>query len=238
MTFDHALIAAYVDGELDLVTTKRVEKAMEADPELARLVEEELKLRSRLSAHFAPVLEEALPDRLTALLTADNAQNVDNSLSQRRAERAAIWYRSSVAQWGAMAASLVVGLMIGGTALNPGAGTVNEQGGQLIASGALSDALDTQLASTQPADAKIRIGTSFEAKQGGFCRTFESASLDGIACNTGGNWQLRQTASGEKAGAYRQASAGALAEAAAAMMAGEPLDATGEKAALQRGWKR
>ena len=237
MTFDHATIAAYVDGELDLVTAKRIEHALETDAELAKAVERERALREKLSSHYAPVLDEALPDRLTALLSASAGTNVDDSLGQRREARAAV-RRPAIAQWGAMAASLALGLMIGGYALNRGSGNVSDQGGQLVASGALSDALQTQLAATQPTDAKIRIGTSFANQSGEYCRTFESTALDGIACNTGGAWNLRQTLSGQAAAQYRQASAGALAEAAAAMMAGEPLDAAQEKAAQDRGWKQ
>lgn len=232
MTFDRATIAAFVDGELDLVTAKRIERAMETEAGLAAAVGQERVLRSRLSAHFDPVLEEALPDRLTALLSG----NVDDSLEQRREKLAAV-RRPVFAQWGAMAASLALGLMIGGTALNRGSGYVSDDGGQMVASGTLADALDTQLASTQGAKAEIRIGTSFAAKDGGYCRTFESASLDGIACNQGTGWQLRQTLSGDGASEFRQASAGALAEVAAEMMAGEPLDAAGEKAARAKGWR-
>lgn len=237
MTFDRATIAAYIDGELDIVTAKRVEKAMEADAALAKTVEDEIALRSKLTGHFAPVLDEALPDRLTALLTQAKAKNVDDSLARRRAQRTDVWYRPSAVQWGAMAASLVVGLMIGGTALNRDAGNIANRDGQLVASGTLAAALDTQLASNQPVGAPVRIGTSFAAKDGGFCRTFESAALDGIACNSGGQWQLRQTVSGKQVSQYRQASAGILAEAAAAMMAGDPLDVTEEKAVQSRKWK-
>ncbi|MEP7351293.1 MAG: anti-sigma factor [Sphingorhabdus sp.] len=238
MTFDRATIAAFVDGELDLLTAKRLEKALEIDAALAKAVEDERALRSKLASHFAPVIDEALPDRLTALLTASIAENVDDSLGRRRMERKAAMRRPALVQWGAMAASLALGLMIGGYALNRDGGYVSDNKGQMVASGALSDALDTQLAATQSGDSKIRIGTSFASISGDYCRTFESATLDGIACNADGAWQLRQTVSGEKAAQYRQASAGALAEAAAAMMAGDPLDAAQEKAVQDRGWKR
>ena len=232
MTFDRASIAAYVDGELDLVRAKRLEKAMADDASLAKAVEAERTLRARLSAHFDPVAEEPVPDRLAALLS-DNVSLLD----EQRSKKTARWYRRSVMQWGAMAASLVVGLMIGGTALNRDGGYVRDDGGILVASGELADALQTQLASTQGTDPKIRIGTSFAAKDSGYCRTFESASLDGIACRAGKDWQLKQTLSGNGTSAYRQASAGALAEAAAAMMVGEPMDAAAEKAAAEKGWK-
>lgn len=232
MTFDRATIAAYVDGELDLVSAKRLEKAMAEDAPLAKAVEAERTLRARLSAHFDPVAEETLPDRLAGLLSS-SVSNLDEQLVEKTARR----YRSSVIQWGAMAASLVVGLMIGGTALNRDAGYVRDDGGTLVASGKLADALQTQLASTQGTNPEVRIGTSFAAKDGGYCRTFESASLDGIACRAGKDWQLKQTLSGNGASAYRQASAGALAEAAAAMMAGEAMGAAAEKAAAKKGWQ-
>ncbi len=230
--FDRATIAAYVDGELDLVTKRRIEKAMESDADLAELVSQEQALRSRLSAHFDPVAMEPVPDLLAALLSG----NV-SSLQEHRNPKIASWYQPSVMQWGAMAASLVVGLMIGGTALNRDAGYVRDDGGALVASGDLADALQIQLASTQGANPEVRIGTSFGAKDGAYCRTFESASLDGIACRVGKDWQLKQTLSGDGASEYRQASAGALAEAAAAMMAGEAMDAAAEKAAAEKGWQ-
>lgn len=231
-TYDRATITAYVDGELDLVSAKRVEKAMAEDAGLAKAVEAERTLRARLSAHFDPVGEEPVPDRLSALLSG----NVSN-LEEHRNAKAARWYQPSVMQWGAIAASLVIGLMIGGTALNRDTGYVRDDGGVLVASGKLADALHNQLASTQGTNPEVRIGTSFAAKDGGYCRTFESASLDGIACRASKDWQLKQTLSGNGASAYRQASAGALAEAAAAMMAGEPMDAAAEKAAADKGWR-
>jgi hypothetical protein len=232
MTFDRATIAAYVDGELDLVSAKRLEKAMAEDAPLAKAVEAERRLRARLSVHFDPVAAEPVPDRLARLLSS----SVSN-LDKQRLKNAARWYRPSVMQWGAMAASLVVGLMIGGTALNRDTGYVHDDGGVLVASGELAVALQTQLASTQGTDPKVRIGTSFAAKDGGYCRTFESASLDGIACRAGKDWQLKQTLSSDGASEYRQASAGVLAEAAAAMMAGEPMDAAAEKAAADKSWR-
>jgi anti-sigma factor RsiW len=232
MTFDRAAIAAYVDGELDLVSAKRMEKAIADDAGLAKAVEAERALRTRLSAHFNPVAEEPVPDRLAGLLSG----NVSN-LDEQRLKKTARWYRPSVMQWGAMAASLVVGLMIGGTAHNRDAGYVRDDGGALVASGKLADALQTQLASTQGTNPEVRIGTSFAAKDGGYCRTFESASLNGIACRAGKDWQLKQTLSGNGTSAYRQASAGALAEAAAAIMAGDAMDAAAEKAAAEKGWR-
>ena len=232
MIYDRETIAAYVDGELDLIAMKRVEKAIADNTELADLFHQEQALRARLSGHFAPVINEPLPDQLTTLLST----NVE-SLDVHRAAKSHRWYQPSMTQWSAMAASLVVGMMIGGTALNRDAGYVIDNGGQIVASGDLATALDTQLASTQGSNPAIRIGVSFAAKEGGYCRTFESAPVDGIACTSGNAWNLKQTLAGDGASEYRQASAGALAEAAAAMMSGDPLDAAGEAAAKKNGWR-
>lgn len=232
MTYERDTIAAYVDGELDLIAAKRFEKAMAENAELAKAVQAERSLRAKLSAHFAPAAQEPVPDRLARLLS-DNV----TSLNEHRPSPMSGSYRPSIMQWGAMAASLVVGLMIGGTALNRDGGYVRDTEVALVAAGDLADALQNQLASTQKADAEIRIGTSFVATDGSYCRTFESASLDGIACRQDQNWQLKQTMSGHGNGDYRQASAGALAEAAAAMMEGDALDAAAEKAATEKGWE-
>ncbi|MFN3619044.1 anti-sigma factor family protein [Sphingorhabdus sp.] len=232
MTYDRSTIAAYVDGELNLVEAKRIENAIGSDRELAKAIEQERALRARLTRHFDPILDERVPDRLTTLLS-DNAE----SLNYRRSARTSRWLRPSAIQWAAMAASLVVGIKLGGTAMTRDPGYVRDQGGQIVASGELADALNTQLASTQGSNPVIRIGTSFAAKDGGYCRTFGSAVLDGIACTEGNDWKLRQTLSGDAASEYRQASAGALAEAAATMMSHEPLDAAGEAAVMKRGWR-
>lgn len=231
MTYDRSTIAAYVDGELNLVAAKRIENAIGSDPELAQAIDQERALRAQLARHFDPVLDERVPDRLAALLSS----NVE-SLNDQSAGMAP-WLRPSPLQWAALAASLVVGVVIGSTALNHDTGYVRDRGGQIVASGKLVDALNTQLASTQGSNPAIRIGTSFAAKDGGYCRTFESAGLDGIACTDGNDWNLRQTLSGDAATEYRQASAGPLSEAAAAMMANEPLDAAGEAAAVKSGWR-
>lgn len=232
MTYDRSTLAAYVDGELNLVAAKRMEKAISSDPELAQAIAQERALRTRLARHFDPALDEKVPDALSALLSGKI-----EGLPTRLAAPTPKSFRPSWPQWAAMAASLVIGVMIGGTAFNQDTGYVRDQQGQIIASGDLANALDTQLASTQSRNAAVRIGASFAANEGGFCRTFESAALDGIACTDGADWKLQHMMAGNKSAQYRQASAGTLAEVAAAMMAGEPLDTAGEAAAKKRGWR-
>lgn len=230
MSFDPATVAAYVDGELDDLAARRIEREAESDAALAAEIARHRALRSQLSAHFAPVADEPVPDRLRDLLVGDR---VDTSLSERREAKRA---RFAPAHWGAIAASLVLGLALG---LKPWAPAADVAGanGMLVASGALADALDTQLASNQPANADVRIGLSFRDRQGRTCRSFEGRNLSGIGCRDDGRWALERTMGGQKAGEYRQASSGEIAAAAAAMMAGDAFDAETERTARDKGWK-
>lgn len=231
MTFDSTTIAAYVDGELDDIAARRVARAAEADPVLAAEIARYRALKLELTSHFAPVLDEPVPEKLLALLTAE--PKVDTSLAARREKKRA---RFEPVHWGALAASLALGLTIG---LRPWTvpADVAEVDGTLVAAGTLAETLDTRLAANQAADATVRIGLSFRDRDGRFCRSFESASLDGIGCREGDRWKLERTMGGTARGTYRQASAGRLMADAAEMMAGEPLDAAGERAARAAQWK-
>lgn len=229
MRFDPATVAAYVDGELDDLTARRIEREAANDAGLAAEIARNRALRAQLTAHFAPVVEEAVPERLRALLV---EANVDTSLAARRETKR---LRFAPIHWATIAASLVLGLTIGLKPWMPAADVTNANG-TLVASGALAEALDKQLASNQPADAAVRIGLSFRNKDGRTCRSFEGRGLAGIGCREDGRWSLERTMEGTAQGEYRQAASGALAADAAAMMAGEPFDAAAERGARARGW--
>lgn len=231
MSFDSDTIAAYVDGELDDLTMRRIEREAASDIALAGEIARHRALRAQLTAHFAPIADEPVPARLRALLTDDK---VNTSLTTRRAAKAA---RFGAIQWGAMAAALVLGITVGAQPW-ASAPDVASDGGTLVASGALAKALDTQLASNQPGNAGVRIGLSFADKDGRFCRSFESESIDGIGCRDAGHWRLERTLRGRAGSDYRQASSGELAAAAVKMMAGDPFDAKAERAARDAGWSR
>lgn len=224
MTIDRETLIAFADGELSEIERRRVEKAVAADPALAREVEAHRRLRERLAAHYAPVADAPVPDRLAALL-----EEKVVPIEAARERRAA---RFAPQHWAAIAATLVLGLAIGGSLDRGGNGASIAIGGQL------ERALDTQLASAQPADAAVRIGLSFRSTDGTLCRTFERESLAGIACHQDGGWQLRRASWSPRQDAqYRQASSTEMMAAAQEMMAGEPLDAAGEKAAMEGGWR-
>lgn len=235
MADDRELAAAYVDGELAGAELAAFERTMLEHPAVRAQVEAERALRDRLAGHYAPVLDEPVPDRLRAMFAPEGeAQIID--FASEKAKR-----QPSSPRWlnfGAIAATLAVG-MIAGQMVDLSGSPVSSRDGQLIAKAGLERALDVQLASAQPAD--VRIGVSFRDSTGAICRTFDSSALAGIACRTGDNWQLRQTvASDRKARTeYRQAGSAdaAIMQAAQSMMAGEPLDAAAERKAREAGWR-
>ncbi|MEQ8742718.1 anti-sigma factor [Parasphingorhabdus sp.] len=240
MTFDDEMIMAYVDGECDAVTIKRIEKAMEADAALAEQVSKARALRDKLAAFYAPVAEEAVPDRLTAMLTSAATANVDHSFTARKTDQvhAKRQHRGfGIVQWGAMAATLALGIAVGQYGLGSGSDSpFAQQGGALIASGTLEHALDKQLASAQPDDSDYRIGLTFRAKAGNICRSFTGEAVSGIGCREGENWKMVNTLPGGAQGDYRQASSSALNAIAAEMMTDAPVDADTERTLRDSGW--
>ena len=242
MTFSEETLIAYADGELDPPTRAALEAAMAADPRLAQRVARHRALRERLQDAFAPVLAEPLPERLLASARGAAPAARSAKVSAFRAPARPRW---SWPQWGAMAASLIAGVLLG-PLLQPAAAPspLDTSGGRVLASGVLARALAEQLASAQPAGAPVQMGVSFRARSGDYCRTFvlrEKQPLAGLACREGTAWQVVALAQSEApgGGGYRQAGsalppgvAGTLDE----LIAGAPLDAAGEAAARARGW--
>lgn len=227
---DEAMLIAWVDGELDEVTRRRVDRAVADDPALAERLEKHRRLRERLSGHYAPVEAEPVPAGMRALL--------------EESAKVASFARPAASRWrnwgigGAIAASLVLGLGIGHLSGGP-AGPVAVKNGAMVAQGELASALDMQLASAQEG-AAIRIGLSFRRKGGGWCRSFEGQAVSGVACREGEGWQVQQLVPGAVQGTdYRQASSGdaRIMATVDALMEDAPADAMQEKAARERGWR-
>ncbi len=231
-TMDDDQVTAYVDGELDASGIGHFERRLALEPALREAVAREQRLRERLRAAYAPVLDEAVPAHLSTLLQPPSATVIP--LAQARERRAWGW-----AQWGGMAASLVLGALIG-PRLMP---TMTPAADPLVAQGALAQALDGAL-SGQSSEG-VTPGLSFVAKDGGhYCRSFTLAgSQAGLACRDGGQWKLRQLMPLAPApnAQYRMAATAlppALLESIDLMREGEALDAAAERVAVARGWKK
>jgi hypothetical protein len=244
MTIDPETLAAYADGELSAADAAKIEEAIASQPDLAKQVAAHRALRAQLSAHFDPILDAPVPDRLTDLLKPrESAEVIDLAAVRRAREEEQPAVKAPRMRWamgGALAASLALGLVVGRVAIPTG--PVASENGHLVARGELASALTTQLASAQ--DGKdVRILLSFEAKDGRYCRGYEQGATAGIACREGGEWQLVRTQSGVRAksqGPYAQASSQAseIMTVAQDMAAGNALDQAAERAALKGGWTR
>lgn len=234
-TFSEETLMAYADGELDEVTRRAIAQAMQADPALAATVAQHKALRADVFAAFAPVLDEAMPPRLSAAVAAPASNVVE--LGAVRAARHWTWQ-----DFGGMAAMLVVGIVVGRLALPVDQGLVAAgPDGALAARGALAQALSQQLASAPAKDAVASIGVSFKAQDGNYCRSFAMPGNTGLACRDGDQWKIPVMAATQaRQGDYRQASAAmpaAVLDAIDARINGKALDAAAEQAARTAGWK-
>ena len=164
-------VMAYVDDELDAASRARVEAAMTADPEIRAQLKTQIELRARLRASFDPVLSEPVPERLLQTLgqksTVPSAGITDlATLRATKQERLQARRRWSLPQFAAVAASLIIGVLIGQRTLNSARQNVLEsREGQLVASALLDEALTRQLASNQPDAAPVHIGLTYRDSQ-------------------------------------------------------------------------
>lgn len=240
------ILMAYVDGELDEAAHDEVQRAIAADATLAERVRQQTALRQRLQGAFASVLAEPMPERLLRAAQAPpaTAPKVASLAQAREAKASRRAWASDWKAWGGMAASVLVGVLIGQQMSGDGAtAPFAMQSGQLVAGGAVSQALSTQLASVPSVDAAVQVQLSFVDKSGAYCRTFTTVGLAGLACQSGGDWAVQSLAQVEPgAGAGMRQAATALPPTILGevdrRIQGGALDAEGERAALQRGWRR
>jgi hypothetical protein len=256
-SFTEADLAAFIDGRLDDETLiDAIEAAINADPALAERAEALAAgdtLAPLVQAAFAPVLDAPVPERLIAAAAPREPQVVD--LAAARAARtlplpqpANDTGRSSWGwpQLGAMAASLVLGVVIGGPLLTGGSDA--PQGGSLVFASADLDAmLDTAPSGQQVDLAALGQGEvvlTFRNAEGQLCRQFTivglaGATSDALACagaGSGAGWQIeaygrRAAPAGEMKLAGGDA-APAVVAAVDAMIDSDPLVGADELAEL------
>lgn len=244
-------LMAYADGELDQATAQQVRAAIEADPALARRLDQHQQLRRRMQAAHQPMLDEPVPEPLQrAAMQAPAAATVID-LAARRAERIAPPAATargprqrSWARWGGIAAGVLVGLVV---AQMLGIGNSDDQFATtsrgLMARGAIGNALSNRLASTNASGDQISLQISFVDSTGRYCRTFTTPTIAGLACRDGDDWavqSLLQTA-GSGQTEMRPASSSLppeLLQMVDQQMRGGALDAQAEQAALDRQWQR
>ena len=240
MTIATETLMAYVDGELDAADVRRVERAIAQDAALASYVEEQKALRLQLERAFAPIIAAPLPEQLERTIM---AAPLPRPARRRVFVFPFLRLHSAWIPAGAVAVGVVFGIFAM-SALNSGA-VIGHRNGELIAQGALANALSNDLASEQVAAAQNRIGVSFRDKDGDYCRSFTSnggSALAGIACFRRDQWRIATVATSEPGDATKfQPAAAAMPDAVRAalngMIAAAPLDANGERDARDRGWR-
>ncbi len=242
---DATCVAAYVDDEMDAPERTRFEARLADDAALGAAVARERRLRARLAEAFDPVLDEPVPERLSALFadrTATTEPALDPALEaalkpptepkpapsarpsvvpidlgEERRRRRGGWMA-----WGGMAASLALGVLIGATALAPRGELERAADGGWRAEGALAQALDGQLSGAPVAGSATRVGLSFLSRDGQYCRAFTVGATEagtataGLACRGGDTWQVRQLATIASGSASGSASASPTASIPAA----------------------
>ncbi len=258
---DRLAVMAYVDGELPPAEHAAFDARLAHEPALAGEVARERALRARLQSAYAPVLDEPVPAGLLDLLAMPAAAAANDPLpvGANDTHRAALPHarRWHWREWGAMAASLVLGLVFGARLLAPhpvagGADTLAlnvGDDGAVTAQGALRDALEQRVTGAELApNSPVAVGLSFRNHARQYCRTFtlDTASA-GIACKQGDGWvvaNLEHSATAPAsaaAGSFRTAASPfspTLLQAVDAMREGDTLDAASETAARAKGWKR
>jgi hypothetical protein len=234
-------LMAYLDGELEGDARIAAEREIAADPALAERVRAQQALRVRLQAAYAPLLDEPVPERLLA--AARGTAQVADLAAARQARKRRRWQWP---EWGAMAASVLAGVIGGQLMRGANDPLRTARDGSLVAGGRLARALTEQLASAPRQGSPVKIGTSFVARSGRYCRSFvleRDAPMAGLACRDGDAWKLQLVAPAvkpEAAGGYRMAASAlppALLKAIDEQIQGQPFDTAAEQAAQRRGWR-
>ncbi len=257
MKYPDEILMAYVDNEVDEATRREIDAALGGDPALAARVAQQRAFVGQLQSAYAPIAAEPVPARLLDTALAVGRAEVKiaargNVISLNAGKRAApVKANWSWQMLGGIAASLVIGVMLGRTSLPADdGGMVSAQNGQLFAHGVLAAALNTQ-ASAEAGSGPVKVALSYRSKSGAYCRAFmlKEGADAGLACRDQGQWRIQQLTR-EKAGSatgapgnpvYRMAGS-AIPESILRLVdseiAGDALDAAGELAAIRRGWQQ
>lgn len=272
-TFSDKQLAAFLNGTLGDVEAAQIERAINSDPLLAQRAETlALAADARADAAqqvrdaFAPVIDAHVPEHLAAIVGARQGAEIVG-FTPRRAEgkvpfaandsgaglpRAA-WHWP---QFAAMAASLVVGVMIGGPLLtgSGGSGSVSNDGAMVLASadGAYAAPAIASMLDTAPSGQAVELGAlgegevvlTFRNLEGQLCRQFmvegAGGTNDAVACakGNGQDWQVeamgrRAEPIGEMRLAGGDAAVGVVA-AVDAMIDSDPIVGADEQAELER----
>ena len=226
-------LAAWADGEITGARAEEIAAAVASDPQLQAEVEAHKALKAQLAAHFAPIAEAPVPDRLSALLSEAETEQKPAEVVDFGAARDNREARRRLPRWSyfvgpALAASLVLAIVL-------------PRGQETLESSdpALAMALDRQLVADQDTGSETRVLLSFVNEDDQYCRAFSQPDRSGIACRDDSGWalQLEMAGARQSGSEFRQAGAEEVMAAAQDMAAGPALTAEQEQTAREAGWQ-
>nr|WP_070959855.1 hypothetical protein [Hyphomonas sp. Mor2] len=246
MTPDDFELMAYVDGELDAQTSKRVAEAVDADPVLRAKVDALIESRDVARAAYAAAeeapLSPALKEMMNELREDLDAQDPDPVWQGSSSDLSG---GASVMSWARyrLAAMTSMGVVLGAAAAWM-LFSQNQSHPFLI----LTDANDVSLSghaqrvlSETPAGQGgegLSVQASFMSEQGAACRQFELSNKAGIACLDQQEWQLVILTDLPNQGQFQAAGGSdALALATAKLGVSKVLTEEEEAARIANGWQ-
>jgi hypothetical protein len=154
--------------------------------------------------------------------------------------------RWSLPEWGAITASLVIGVLVSRIVWDRDADLFVVQQGRMTVQGDLDAALSRQTGNAIDRKTGIKVGVSYVAKSGDYCRAFTISKehvLAGLACRRNSQWTIDALtrATANSSDAYRMAGVEVPALILSIVensISGEPLDAEQEAEARGKDWQR
>jgi hypothetical protein len=240
MSVSEEQLSAFADGQLSDIERARVAALVDADPALSARVARMRAAALALRGGFDDVLSEPVPDRFSAVMAPKTADVIQFPSKPRpQGTRLPPWL-------GVAAAACFAVAFVGGHFTAPQPALEFMADGGVRANGALSRALDRQVAGADD-DTAVEIALSFPAEDGQFCRMFRlrgaAADASGLACGNAGDWSvvaLAETPGSAGQAGYQQAAGAApeaILNAASERRTGDPLDADAEADAIRSGWR-
>jgi hypothetical protein len=180
------MIAAWLDGEVTPEQRDEIEAAIAAKPELGMHVARLSRVDRLLAPAYAETLNAPIPDRFEVLL-AKPRRRVAGFTNLA----AALSGLLSPQPMAVAAASLVVGIVLGGVVLSAppsGQGIESDGQGRMIANGPMATSLASVASGATSGPLNIRLSVVDDG--GRYCRQFETAGAAGLACLENGDWVI------------------------------------------------
>lgn len=207
--FTDAQLTAFLDGTLENDSLiDAIETAINADPALAERVEAHALAGDDTAATavrdaFSPVLDAPVPEHLARIVAAPADAEVVDLAAARAGRKPASPANDGGSPWrwpqfAAMAASLALGVLIGGPLLTGGERGTGADGSLILASNDIDAMLDTAPSGQAVDLASLGTGEvvlTFRNVDGQLCRQFmiegAGTTSDALACaDSSGSWQV------------------------------------------------